>query len=805
MTSLWGEEFNAPADNTKRLLEKVNSKKEVKVESAIKSKKLSIEEKMGLIADNVHRILGVYEQNTTVIKTKQDFVSYINSAVVNGAIAIDTETNRSLDPLTCKLVGLCIYTPGQKNAYVPINHTDMSGNRLAWQCTEKDVAEQLKRVDNLDTIYHNGKFDLQVITCTCGFTPRVYWDTMIGARLLDENERAGLKQQYISKIDPSIEKYSIEHLFEGVDYELFAPELFALYAGTDAFMTFKLYEWQRRLFELPENANLFNLFMTVEMPVMKVASDMEMTGVCIDEEYAKRLSKKYQKRLVEISRGISEELDKYKPIIEAWSHTDKANYKTTGKSKLEQLEDPINVESPTQLAILLYDILNISPIDKEKPRGTGEEILSNIDLPICKYILQKRGVLKLLNTYIDKLPKCVSPVDNRLHAHFNQLGADTGRFSSSDPNLQNIPSHEDAIRMMFCASPGYVMVGSDFSQQEPRLLAWYSQDENMINAYKNGKDLYATIASDIYHNKYEDNLEHYPDGSIYKDGKERRTSVKSLMLGLMYGMGVASLAESIHKPIAEAQDITDRFFRSYPKVEKWIKESQDFAKKTGYVEDIWGRRRRLKDVMLPRYVVESSVSARNFNPLFGSSGINPNANNKLVVKYEEMLKKTKSRKEVDQIRSMATKDGITIKDNGGFIARAERQCANARIQGGAATMSKKAMILVHNDEVLNSIGFRLLIAVHDELIGECPIEYAEIAKERLSTLMKQSAFPECKMPMKCDADTFVHWYEDVVTAKVKDEYDKLIQSGSSREEAIKKVEADREELEENQIIGMISA
>ena len=119
-------------------------------------------------------------------------------------------------------------------------------------------------------------------------------------------------------------------------------------------------------------------------------------------------------------------------------------------------------------------------------------------------------------------------------------------------------------------------------------------------------------------------------------------------------------------------------------------------------------------------------------------------------------------------------------------------------------MSKKAMILVNNDEVLNSIGFRLLIAVHDELIGECPVESAEIAKERLSTLMKQSAFPECKMPMKCDADTFVHWYEDVVTAKVKDEYDKLVNSGATREEALKKIREDREELKESQIIEMIS-
>jgi len=440
-------------------------------------------------------------------------------------------------------------------------------------------------------------------------------------------------------------------------------------------------------------------------------------------------------------------------------------------------------------------------VDKEKPRGTGEEILVSIDLSICNLVLQKRGINKLLNTYIEKLPGCLSSVDGRLHAHFNQLGADTGRFSSSDPNLQNIPSHDDAIRMMFCASPGYTMVGSDYSQQEPRLLAWYSQDENMINAYKNGKDLYATIASDIYNNKYEDNLEHYPDGTIYKDGKERRTSVKSLLLGLMYGMGVSALAERVNKPIQEAQNIMDRFFKSYPKVEKWINESQKNAKITGYVEDIWGRRRRLKDIQLEKYVFETNNTV-DFNPLLGSSGINPN--NNLISKYKEQLSRAKSKKDIDQIKLRASYDGIKIHDKSGFIARAERQCANARIQGGAATMSKKAMILVHNDEELNSLGFRLLIAVHDELIGECPIENADKVKERLSTVMKQAAFPECKMPMKCDADAFNSWYEDVVTAKVKDEYSKLISSGKSSEEALLIVQKDRSELLLSQIEKMIA-
>ena len=145
---------------------------------------------------------------------------------------------------------------------------------------------------------HNGKFDYQVIKCTCGLELSVYWDTMIGARILDENEKsAGLKQQYRDKIDSSVEKYSIDHLFENIEYAVVDPSLFALYAATDAMMTYKLYKWQMKQFDLPGNERIKWLFHNVEMPVMKVAAEMELTGVEIDSDYAKRLSNKYHQKV----------------------------------------------------------------------------------------------------------------------------------------------------------------------------------------------------------------------------------------------------------------------------------------------------------------------------------------------------------------------------------------------------------------------------------------------------------------------------------------------------------------------------
>ena len=477
--SLWGEAFNIDdtKKKTKSILKKIqNPVENVDVTKVIKSKKLPLENRLALIKENVLRILGTYVQDTLVIKTKEQLVSYIDKAIANDIISIDTETNRSLDPLTCILMGPCIYTPGEKNAYIPLNHVNpTTGERLDWQLTEADIKEQFDRLKDTKIIMHHGKFDYQVIRCTCNCNLKIYWDTMVGARILDENELAGLKQQYIEKIDPSIEKYNINMFFENVEYAQVDPEIFALYAATDAYMTYKLYEYQLEQFNLPDNAKIYSVFKNIEMPLIEVAADMELRGVYIDQEYAKRLSNKYTKALEECDRQVSEEVSQLQDKITKWRKSEEANVKQVvkgkeGKSKNEQLTDPPNLDSPLQLSILLYDVLKLPQVDKKTPRGTGEDIIKKLvekcgkdKFKLGDLILKKRGMVKLLNTFIDKLPASVNPVDRRLHAHFNQLGADTGRFSSSEPNLQNIPSHAKEVRLMFSAAPGCKLVGADFS------------------------------------------------------------------------------------------------------------------------------------------------------------------------------------------------------------------------------------------------------------------------------------------------------------------------------------------------------
>lgn len=472
LDSLWGDDFviKETPKQAKKVIEKIKQPKtDVKsVKRAVSSKKLSIEDKLKLITEEVNRILGRYESDTQVITTYADLVSYIDKSIENKVIAIDTETNNSLDPITCKIMGGCIYTPGRKNAYIPINHTTLTGERLDWQITENQLAEQFSRLieAKTDIIMHNGKFDYEVIKCTCGVELPITWDTMIGAKVLDENERsAGLKQQYIDKIDPSIEKYSIDHLFSDIEYAVVDPNVFALYAATDSYMTYKLYEWQLAKFNDPDLSRLFDMFKRIEMPLVPVVAEMELAGVDFDIEYDERLSKKYHKKLDELDSKIADELEKLKPQIDIWRLSSDANYKPAkkngageGKSKNEQLSDPINVASPTQLAILLYDILGIKAVDKKNPRGTGEDILERIQHPLAKLLLERRGLMKLITAFIDSLPTRVNPKTGRIHCHFNAYGAATGRFSSSEPNLQQIPSHNHELRLLFRAGTDYMNI-----------------------------------------------------------------------------------------------------------------------------------------------------------------------------------------------------------------------------------------------------------------------------------------------------------------------------------------------------------
>ena len=362
--------------------------------------------------------------------------------------------------------------------------------------------------------------------------------------------------------------------------------------------------------------------------------------------------------------------------------------------------------------------------------------------------------------------------------------------------------------MLFKAADGYIMVGSDFSQQEPRLLSQFSGDDNMINAYKEGKDLYATIASGVYKNTYWDNMEHREDGSANPEGKKRRSNCKNLLLGIMYGRGVASIAEQIKGSVKDAQKIVDDFYSGFPKVKNWMDETESSAKTLGYVEDLWGRRRRLPDIQLPKFTIKmddegTSKFPSTFNPLFGSKGMVTKQRPPQLAKYEKLANEARGRKEIEALKAQAKAEHVIVRDNGGFISQAERQCVNARIQGSAASMSKKAMINVYKDPELNRLGFKLMLAVHDELIGECPKENADAVADRLCEVMKTAALPVVQVPFKCDPTIESNWYYTDYSDTLNEKYNDYISSGKTKEDAFNQIALDHTECTREQLIEML--
>ncbi len=417
--NIFGDEFTVKQTFSKQVVEVDTTEfSDEDAKKYLKKKTIPLKDKLALIKDRVIKKLGKQKDNIVVIRNKTAFHEYISSAIESGRIAIDTETNNSLDPVTCKIMGLCLYYPGGKQAYIPINHVNPDSNeKLTDQCTENDINEELQRVNNskILRIMHNGKFDYQVIKCTCGVDVPPDWDTIVAARLLDENESAGLKDQYINHIDQTQDKYDISMLFADIPYAIVDPDIFAYYAATDSLMTDRLYLYQKPLLEAcgpevdklsgKEIKGLYWLFKNVEMPIVTITAEMELTGVAVDLNYGAKLKEKYNMLIEETNDKITSALINIKPAINSWLLDPKsdARFKTKayvpaktkmsfakiqeaypetdsagnrfkwGKPKADQLSDPINISSPVQLAILFYDVLKCPTVSKKSPRGTGEE------------------------------------------------------------------------------------------------------------------------------------------------------------------------------------------------------------------------------------------------------------------------------------------------------------------------------------------------------------------------------------------------------------------------------------------------
>lgn len=308
----------------------------------------------------------------------------------------------------------------------------------------------------------------------------------------------------------------------------------------------------------------------------------------------------------------------------------------------------------------------------------------------------------------------------------------------------------------------YIMIGCDYSAQEPRVCTELCQDEKMLEAYRQDKDLYAVIASLAFGVSYEDCLEHYEDGSTNVEGKKRRASAKSIVLGVMYGRGIESIAEQLHTSKQKAKQIHERVMSEFGGLRDFIVYNEQFARENGYVETLWGRKRRLPDMQLDKYVFEYIGGPDRFmDPLDDDEDVDvevPEVDEEMKAYYTQKLNKVWGVSQRLAIIEEARKDGIKITDNGGKIAQAQRQCTNSRVQGSSADMTKLAMIELHDNPRLQELGYRMLIPVHDEVIGEVPYQHCKEAGKLVEELMVKPT-ENLSIPFKCDCVYSKAWYD----------------------------------------------
>ncbi len=653
---------------------------------------------------------GEIEVIRTPERLKEFMDTYVNGY---GEYVLDVETT-GLDIYNDILVGICLYNPDLPSAYVPFNHTDLQNRRVKGQMTEEECkAVMLPYLANKDLkcINHNIKFDDKMITFNWGQRiANVWWDTNIASWVLNENEKHGLKplyNKYILNGEGSDEDFG--DLFEDIPCNYIPIDIFSIYGANDGFKTWALYQFQKQYLnpeaKRADYRKLYDVFMNVEMPLIDVCMDMELRGVEIREDYAKELSVKF-----------NEEMQEKEALCDAYVKEFEEYIKENATlMRLTKGTCKINYNSPQQMACLLYDIFQLKSVSRKEPRGTGDKIIQ-MHRNRAKKAGTKKGERfiefldnyqrykecgKLLGTYIDKIPAVKCEKTNAVHTTFNQYGAVTGRFSSSDTvtkiNLQNIPSHEKSIRKIFKAREGYKLVGGDFSQIEPRVLAYFSGDEAMQNAYKEGKDLYAIMGSKVYGVPYEDCREFYPDGTVNPEGKHRRTTMKSVLLGIMYERGAQAIGEQFDKSAQWAQKLIDDFYKSFPKVQQLRLKIEKTAEEYGYVTTIKGRKRRLPDMQLSNH---------------------------------------------DDYR----------------YAEAHRQSLNSVIQGSSADIMKLAMIEIYRDPRYKELDCHMIITVHDELIMEVPEANVKAGAELLVSTMKRVGHSLIDLPMSVDAEVNECWY-----------------------------------------------
>lgn len=680
------------------------------------------------VIDNAREVIHS-EEKGILLNTQVTLEQYINQCINDGEYVLDIETT-GLDPFNDLIVGVCLYSPSQEPAYIPMLHTDIDNKLLPGQLEVAVVKQHITRLMESDAhwINHNIKFDAKFLMYRWNIKPNnMYWDTLIGAFVLNENEPThGLKPLYAKYITKSKDKQSYKDLFEKTPFNYIPLDLAEVYGANDGTKTYALYKFQKQYLnpnhDRGDFKQLYRVFRDIEMALLPVLCDMELKGVEIDTKFAKELEVKYEQVALDQEQYLYDVIyTRFANKVKNHTALQELIAKQAKNKKLKgtKYQDLINFNSSPQLKYLFFDILGFPKLYRRDPMSCGKEQqqlwldsdkVSKGQKEFLQAFMEWRKTVKLLTSFIVKIPEAREVKTNAVHTNFNQLGAKTGRFSSSHPvhkiNLQQIPSRNKDIRKIFTARPGHVFIGSDFSAIEPRILATVSQDPTMLQTFNDGIDIYASMASLIFNVPYEQCLEFHPEtGEKQPEGKDRRTQTKSVLLGIMYSRGAKAIAEQFGRDAKWGQELIDNFYKSFPSIKEIITRSMYQAEKLGYVCTITGRKRRLPNMRLDK---------ENYL-------------------YQE----------------------------------ASRQCLNARIQGSSADVMKLAMVNLHNNPRFKELGGSILMTIHDEMVIECRDEVAVEMSELLPEVMKDTAMKLLGTKQKCDVEVSRVWSGDDCLDEIK--------------------------------------
>lgn len=514
------------------------------------------------------------------IESESEMTDLCNKLCKEKYVAMDTETT-GVDAITAEMVGMSFSFKENEAYYVSVSsNKDEATKQVA-------IFKPFFEDDNIEKIGQNIKYDILVLKNYDIEVKGKLFDTMVAHYLINPELRHSM--DYMAQNYLNYKTISIENLIgpKGKNQKTMRdidPKIVSEYACEDADITLKLRNILAK--ELKTN-NLEKLFNDIEAPLIYVLADMEWSGVRLDLDKLADLSKELNIELINIEKEI-----------------------------IDMAGIDFNVNSPKQIGEVLFDKLKISAKAKKTKTGqysTNEEELQKLKdtHPIIDKILDQRGLKKLLSTYIDAFPQMVNNKTGKVHTSFNQTVAATGRLSSTNPNLQNIPIRDargKAMRRVFIADEGSKFVSSDYSQIELRIMAHLSKDVNMIEAFNNNQDIHAATASKIF------------KVPIEEVTPEMRNKAKTANFGIIYGITAFGLSERLNIPRGEARDLIDEYFTMFPDVKKYMDDSINTAKENGYVETIYGRKRFLSDINSRNAIVRGYAERNAINaPIQGSA------------------------------------------------------------------------------------------------------------------------------------------------------------------------------------------